>query len=364
MAVYSLGSTIDLCLRNNSRTPYFSNHQPLYQIFDEQNKAVYNSPYIAISGSPTGIFTYFAKWYQKNNFGLLVPEGIYTLKFIEFNPIVVTKFTITHNSYNTTPYIVLDKYSGLPNSAKISIKGYLFIPYESINISFLNQYININADVNGNFQNNELYIPFSKTGHQTISIKALTSKKSFKTDFYIDGFYPNISLDKTYVLPGQTISLKGSDYAPFESINVDSTNKDVLSKGSIAADIAGNFNVKDILTVSLKISNTKFNLKLSGAKSNSSQSVEITIGQYYPQINPSTYYVNKNSLINVNGINYPQHQTINISVNGKNEINTTTDSNGDFTLRVRSPNIGNSFELKAIEPISGSISKRTITIAK
>lgn len=132
-----------------------------------------------------------------------------------------------------------------------------------------------------------------------------------------------ITLSPYYVLPGQTVSVSGAGFGSGESINVSlaGLNQTVTASGGGTFTTAG-------FTVPNSAVGSKVTVTASGNQGHTSTAT-LTVGGFYPVVQPSNYYVVPGSTVNFTGQHFQPNEPITIS--GPGSSNTTADGGGSFT---------------------------------
>ncbi len=170
-----------------------------------------------------------------------------------------------------------------------------------------------------------------------------TSGQAASTNVVIGDYYPSAAPSSYWLLPGADLSFSGSGFAAGETIEV-KLGESGATVSTIVADQNGSFNLKGNTPADANSSGGVAKYYLIGNSSHASASpVNVTIGQFYPQISPSEYYVYGNSFITITGSNFAPNEQVTISViNNNNSTSTntttaTTSASGMLTSKVFVP---------------------------
>jgi len=221
--------------------------------------------------------------------------------------------------------------------APTAVTGSGFSPGETVFITFGNRTANANADGTGSFGGISLPIPNVPTGLQFVSAFGVTSGRWGLAYVYVAGFNPTASPNSYYVLPGAPLSFSGSGFAPNEVVTA-KYNGTTLA--TFTTNASGAFSGPASTSLPVSLSNTTATITFTGATSKATTSFDITIGQLYPSITPSTWYTGAGSIISLTGSGFAPNEGISVTI-GTQHASTTTDSTGAFTLgSIQLPKVG------------------------
>ena len=170
-------------------------------------------------------------------------------------------------------------------------------------------------------------------------------------------YYPNASPTHWYILPGQSLGFVGNGFAPGEMVMARSiTGTKVLGA---RADINGNWATptKNVPYFWQSSSQTFY---IKGDVSNKEIPITIYVGNFYPQIYPSTYWIGVNQPMSVQANAFAPGETIRLFVKNIEVGSMPSDSSGNANFNFTTPATGSSFTLKALGALSGRSSSRTI----
>lgn len=88
---YTKKDTVSFCLKDNTRSPLFSNLS--WEVLNEKGKVVYASGSITPPFQPTS-YTYFSIWDENNSKDKQVKPGTYTIVFTQYPTTPSVTFTI------------------------------------------------------------------------------------------------------------------------------------------------------------------------------------------------------------------------------------------------------------------------------
>lgn len=197
----------------------------------------------------------------------------------------------------------------------------------------------ISVDVNGNFVNGGAFtIPFSYTkAPQLLTFSAPASAKTLNLTINVSKPYTQISASLGYVKPGQSFNITGSGYGANESLLL---NGDGLAGVTGIADNMGNVLFKNVVLPFVN-SNT-FNFNVAGVVSSYTAANSLTVGQYYPSLSASEYYVVPGSTITFSGFDFAPNEVIDVTTGTglTKTLITTTNTNAKGLLTLADFNVG------------------------
>jgi hypothetical protein len=172
-------------------------------------------------------------------------------------------------------------------------------------------------------------------------------------------YYPNAFPSTWFVLPGETLSFNGKGFAPNETVHIIGGGLSVTA----TADESGNFTSKQIV-IPFSLEGTHPSFSVSGSQSSGASTpnpITIEVGAFYPQINPSDWWVGNNQSITVSGTGFAPNEPVTLSVNGSgggNQVNA--DNSGHVSFTITTPSSGTSATLTAQGASSTASVNRTI----
>ncbi len=141
-----------------------------------------------------------------------------------------------------------------------------------------------------------------------------------------------VILSSYYLLPGQSFTVSGFMFAPDETVTVSLADQQV----SATANSAGEFTSPSI-TVPVSLINSSQNVTVAGNMGNSA-SVQLSVGTFYPNVVPSSYFVLPGGPVSFQGSGFLPNEGINVTLNGNIVTSTTADASGNFmTAQINTP---------------------------
>ena len=137
-------------------------------------------------------------------------------------------------------------------------------------------------------------------------------------------FYPSLSPSAYYAPPTSQITVGGSGFAAGESI--------ILTVGGAAAGSATTTSDGSFAPLPVTLPgtpNTTVVISAVGALSGAGASFNMTVGQYYPDVTPSTWFTYPGNSVSFSGSGFGPNETVTMS--GAASGTTTTDGTGNFS---------------------------------
>lgn len=170
-------------------------------------------------------------------------------------------------------------------------------------------------------------------------------------------YYPTVTPSSWYLLPGQTLSFSGTGFAPGEAANVSGGET-----FAVTADQNGKFSGAGAMIVPYSWQNNTQSFTFSGSQDAYSVTDTLGFGSFYPNLNPSTYYVGVGQGLNASVTGFASGEQVQLQVNGQSVGQQATDGSGNAGFSFNAPDSGSSFTLTAVGLLSGRASSRTITL--
>jgi hypothetical protein len=218
------------------------------------------------------------------------------------------------NSYYVTPFsptLNTSASSSTPYST-ITVSGAGYAPNEVVDLNFAGSTTQVNASASGAFTAAVVKTPNATAGsYQLVGVGVSSGAEAIAYQ-YINGFFPSASPSSYYVLPQSTLSFTGSGFAPNETVNVsDATSGTVYS--SFTTTATGSFTNAGGFTVPSSAAGSTIKFVLAGKTSNASTSASVTVGQYFPNVSPSSYYVMPGSTLSFTGSGFAPNESVTVS---------------------------------------------------
>lgn len=258
------------------------------------------------------------------------PQGNLTITSAINDESLSEKATNTYYVEPFTPSIISSSTSNLPYSV-VSVDGSGFSSGENVEIELATNSVIVSADSSGEFSGANIVIPNVTAGLYNLVATGQSSGSSAVEYFYISGFYPNIYPSTYYVLPDDTLMFGGSGYANGEVINVyEGLNTTVLA--TFNADASGSFENAGGFIVPFDWAGQSKTFRLVGTNSGGSSTADVTIGQFFPGVYPTAYYITPGQSLSFGGNGFAKNETVSVFEAGTSNVLSTfsTDEFGNF----------------------------------
>ncbi len=258
-------------------------------------------------------------------------------------------------------YILLSAYAGSPGSMFV-VNGYGFQPYETVQSMFNSMSATATADSSGNFASPSIGVPSITAGSYPVTVTGLSSGNNKTLSYYVHGYYPTGGATTYYLMPNQSLGFFGRNFSPGESVEIRGPADQLLQ--TVIADGSGNFNVSNVYTVPFSMAGSTQPFKLVGKTTGMPISIQIAVGQFHPNISPSTFYLPKGSSFGLTGMNFAPNEPVDLYVGGAKVSTVPADGAGNFGTSLMAPASGSSFEVRGVGTLSGRWSARMMTLAQ
>lgn len=231
-------------------------------------------------------------------------------------------------------FITLDHFSGTPGDVRVSGGGFMFGEPISLYLNAVTgaPAASTDAGSDGFFGPTTVSIPVNSPqgSVRIIAVGNTTTQRPFNT-FYITAFNPNITVTGDS-LPGSSLDIDGNGFAPNEQVRFTLNGGAV---GQATADSNGNFS-NAVGTLPFVAPGT-YQFHATGQASTADAITYLYIGEFFPSVTPSLYYILPAQVLNFSGNGFAPNETIRIlDGNTQNELATVTaDNTGTIT------NLGN-----------------------
>lgn len=239
-----------------------------------------------------------------------------------------------------------------------------FAPNEHITINLGTSTIaTFSADAFGAFsQQGFSVVPYAlRNSVAAYSLHATTS--NMHTNFYVGvaNLYPYANPSTWYTLPGTEVTFSGAGFGPGEDILLYQSGSTTPLK-HWSSDNAGAFAAEGATLIPF-LTPSPVTYTLVGAQSGASATVPITLAQFYPSLQPSSYYGAPGSYISLAGSGFASNELVIVTF-GSATSTAQTDAFGVFTIpSLRLPKIPNTTALvSAVGEKSGATTNFTMAI--
>lgn len=206
-----------------------------------------------------------------------------------------------------------------------------------------------------------LHIGFGSTGSKAYHVAGETSgASSGEFSVEVGGIFPQAVPTAYFALPGDTIGVTASGFAPQETVRLFDAKDVEIAHADSDADgaVAG-------LATSIKIpfgATGNQTYRLAGDLSGASTTFGFSVGGFDPQIDPSLWFMPPRKAFTLIGRGYAPGETVNILLNDVVATHATADVQGNFTVSTRAPSSGKSFTVTALGTQSNGTATRTLGI--
>jgi large repetitive protein len=227
-----------------------------------------------------------------------------------------------------------DNYFLMPGQL-LTFSGSGFAPGETVTLyqgQSQTPLASIKADSTGSFSNaGGITVPASTPGGiLNFTLKSNTTNVSVPLLVTIGSFTSLVTPDNYFVQPGQSVKFYGTGFAPNETIQVyQGQGQGLLPIASIKADKGGGFANQATTTIPFNAGGATITFKFVGQDSQTTASVDISVGTLNPQINPSEYYLTPGKVFTIWGTGFAAGEKVDVSAAGTT-FTVTTDKYGVF----------------------------------
>jgi len=173
------------------------------------------------------------------------------------------------------------------------------------------------------------------------------------------GYYPTAAPSAWYLLPNQFVTFSGKGFAPFETVTISGPQGSV----NIKANQNGAFTGGVRYLAPYSAANTKPSFTVAGSISQSPVSLTLSVGTFYPVLNPAAYYVYPGSTMTATAKNFAPTEPVWLYSDGVFVGSSVATKTGAVTWQFTTPKGGAGFTLTAEGQWSGTQSSRVITFA-
>ncbi|MDB4978436.1 MAG: hypothetical protein JWM56_622 [Candidatus Peribacteria bacterium] len=240
----------------------------------------------------------------------------------------VTEFTVTVGGF--FPGAVPSAYFGVPGQT-IGVSGSGFSPGETVKLinAAGTELSTVTADGMGNVSaDSALKLPYGAENSLEFRLKGMTSGAIASFSISIGGFSPGVVPSAYFGVPGQTIGISGSGFAPDEKVTLLSATDATLF--SFTADGKGNVSADNAIKLPFGAEGAQ-DFRLKGMTSGATVSFSISVGGFSPGITPSTFWALPGQKIGFSGTGFAPDEKVKLT-NGAGTfiMDFTADSLGAF----------------------------------
>jgi len=225
-----------------------------------------------------------------------------------------------------SPYLNSDSYSANPGQV-IHMTGYTFAPGETVTITAGSFSTTTVANAAGNTSAVAITVPYSSGSSLKVVFTGNSSGVSSSLSLALGAFYPSVVASNYYAVPGSTITLTASGFAPNETLHV-MTGISASSTATAMTNALGEASIPVVLSYG---ATGKLVYTVSGMTSGVSAGTTISLAPLSAQVNPSTYYAAPGSTITFVGTSFAPNESVTVSLNGATQSVVTASSTGTFS---------------------------------
>jgi len=261
-------------------------------------------------------------------------------------------------SFAVGPTLILSTSSGAPGST-VQVSGSQFGASTNVLVSLAGT--STGATVTNSSFNTFLTVPNVQSGTYTV-LATSPQREQASANFFIQNnsqilYYPNAQPSSWYLLPGQQLRFTGSGFAPGATVSVQGGGGTLTA----VADGTGSF-ATQFVTVPYKWQSSRQQFVVSSSNTAYNILMTLTIGTFYPNMQPSSYYVALGQGMSASVSGFAQGEPVMLLVNGALVVQKTADNSGSAAFDFTAPTSGSTFMLTAEGAFSHVIVSRTITL--
>jgi large repetitive protein len=260
---------------------------------------------------------------------VMVPFGQTALSLTFIGSRSVNPVTLHITIAGLSPQISLDTYFVSPGG-RVEAQGIRFAAGEVIEVTAGSFSTTTQANSSGTTPIIEIQAPNQSGGTFTIIFRGLSSGIEISVDVGIGSLSPGVWADTYYVTPGSSVTFNGAGFAQNESINVTVNGTALIT---ITADASGNF--AELLQTPLGGTEARF--IFSGNVTGVDIPVVITLAQFFPSVELSTYYAQGGSPLTIFGSGFAVGETLTVRVNGEVHATGQAMGNGNYSISTHVP---------------------------
>jgi len=256
---------------------------------------------------------------------------------------------------SSAAWLTLNPYSGNASST-VGVSGFGFGSNEKVGLNLDGNSAQASTDNSGTF-NGSLTVPQQPAGSYTVNANGRSSGTSASAPYYINGYYPKVTPSAWFLTPGQTLSFAGNGFAPNETVIVSGDEN-----FTVTADQNGNFSKAGSMIVPYSWQNQKQSFAFAGNRSAYHITINTSVGSFYPNLNPSSYYVGVGQGMNASATGFAPNEQVQFQINGSSVGQQRADGSGNASIGFTAPSSGSNFTLTAVGLSSGRTVSHTITL--
>ena len=219
----------------------------------------------------------------------------------------------------------------LTPGSTLTWSGSGFVPNENISIALGTSTIaTFTADAGGAFSGaGSSTVPFSlRNSTATYTLTSAQSHVSIVYHIGVADLYPYVNPSVWYALPGTHLNFSGAGFGGGEGVSI-FVGASTTPIAHIATDASGAFSAQGDVTLPF-LTPSPVSYRLVGDQSGAVALAPITLAQFYPTLNPSSYYAAPGSFITLGGSGFAPNEAVDVTI-GSTTTAVSADAGGAFT---------------------------------
>lgn len=230
------------------------------------------------------------------------------------------------------PTISIDASGGSTPYSVLQVSGSGFSPGETVQLYFGLSQATTTVNGTGNFASVPLSIPNVSSGTYIVLAVGLTSGTVAYTYFYVSSFVPLVSPSTWWAPPGTMVTFSGSGFAPNEQLTATLAGSSTPF-ATWNANAAGGFSGQGAFMLPYSLRNSSAAVTIAAAASGASTVLSIGVGDLYPWVNPTAWYILPGNSVTFSGGGFGPGEGVSIVLDGSATVlaHAVADASGMFT---------------------------------
>jgi hypothetical protein len=207
------------------------------------------------------------------------------------------------------PSLTPSTYFAAPGAA-VSLNGSGFANNESVAISINGTVVASTTAPGGNLATTTVNLPHVSGAFVTLSARGSQSGGEATVTIMTGSYYPTVTPSLYYAFPGDVITFTGSGFAGNETVTL---SRGAQNLASLTTDNSGSFSASSTIPFG---SGLAVNFSFTGATSNSTLELPISIGTLMPYLTLDKYYAVGGDTITASGVSFAAGETVTVSAPG------------------------------------------------
>jgi len=272
-----------------------------------------------------------------NSFGPLTvqvplnsPQGVVPITAVGIGGL--TDSVVSTNAYFVTPYtptLDVTASSHTPGSTVV-VSGSGYAPNEVVTLALGAATATATASATGAFTGGQITVPRIAPGNILLTGTGASTNAAAVAYFYVDAFFPSVYPSAYFLLPGESLSFSGQGFMPGETVDVAERNGAPIASFAVPASAA--FEALSPYAIPLEWAGSTRELVLTGRDSGGISAVTFTVGQFFPNVVPSVFYVTPGQPVGFSGTGFAPGETVDMFVGTETTpfASLVTDATGAF----------------------------------